>query len=126
MPTKITIIHTRDFIRATDDGTLDADATRRLLKDVVHAIQTAEEHHVIIDTATTGRLSRSDLLGLGVAAGTHAANGRGKTALLVPFDENDDAKFFAAVARIEGANVRAFSDFEGAITWLIMRELSEV
>jgi hypothetical protein len=43
-------------------------------------------------------------------------------ALLVPLDKQDDAQLFEDIARLEGANVRAFSDFESAITWLIMRE----
>jgi hypothetical protein len=35
-------------------------------------------------------------------------------ALLVPLDKKDDAEFFESVPRLEGANVRAFSDFESA------------
>ena len=43
-----------------------------------------------------------------------------------PLDKQDDAEFFEGVARLEGANVRAFSDFENAVSWLIMREQSRV
>jgi hypothetical protein len=122
MPTNITVVHTRDFIRARSDGRLDLDASRKLLIDVVSAMRTAQEQNVLIDTraAAPTRLSRNDLWKLGVAAGTQPALARARVALLVPPDRQDDAAFFEGIARVEGANVRAFSDFESAITWVIM------
>jgi hypothetical protein len=123
MPTNITIVHTHDFIRARPDGALDVDASRRLLLEVVSAMRNAEEHNVLIDTraAAPTRLSRANLWQLAVAAGTQPALAHGRVALLVPLDKQEEAQLFEAVARVEGANVRAFSDFESAITWLIMR-----
>ena len=128
MPTNVAIVHTSDFIRATADGRLDLDLSRKLLVGVVSATQSAGEHNVLIDTraAAPTRLSRTDLWKLGVAAGTKPALARGRVALLVPVDKQDDAEFFESVARLEGANVRAFSDFESAIAWLILREQSPV
>jgi hypothetical protein len=128
VPTNITIVQTRDFIRARPDGALDLDASRGLLVEVVAAIRRAGADNVLIDTraAVPVRLSSNDLWSLGVAAGTQPALARGKVALLVPVDKQDDAEFFENVARVEGANVKAFSDFERAITWLIMREHSRV
>jgi hypothetical protein len=122
MPTNITFVHTRDFLRARPDGRLDLDASRKLLIDVVSAMRAAEEHSVLIDTraAAPTRLTRADLWKLGVAAGTQPALARARVALLVPPDRQDDAAFFEGIARVEGANVRAFSDFESAITWVIM------
>ncbi len=122
MPTNITVVHTRDFIRARSDGRLDLVASRKLLIDVVSAMRTAQEQNVLIDTraAAPTRLSRNDLWKLGVAAGTQPALARARVALLVPPDRQDDAAFFEGIARVEGANVRAFSDFESAITWVIM------
>jgi hypothetical protein len=124
VPTNVTIVQTSDFIRAKPDQALDLEASRRLLVDVVSAIRRAGEHNVLIDTraAAPTRLSKTDLWTLGVAAGTQPALLRGRVALLVPLDRQDDAEFFEAVARVEGANVRAFTDFEGAISWLIMHE----
>lgn len=128
MPTNITIVHTRDFIRAQPDGSLDLDTSRKLLVDVVSAMRTAEEHNVLIDTRATlpARLSKNDLWNLGVAAGTQRVLAQGRVALLVPLDKQDDAEFFEAVARVEGANISAFTDFESAISWLIVREQSRV
>lgn len=128
MPTNITIVQTGDFIRARADGRLDLDASRKLLVDVVSAMRATEEHNVLIDTraAAPTRLSRTDLWNLGVAAGTQPALVQGRVALLVPLDRHDDADFFENVARVEGANIRAFTDFESAISWLIIRGQSRV
>jgi hypothetical protein len=128
VPTNITIVQTRDFIRARPDGALDLDASRRVLVEVVAAIRRAGSDNVLIDTraAAPVRLSSTDLWNLGVAAGTQPALARAKVALLVPVNRQDDAEFFESVARVQGANVRAFSDFESAISWLIMREQSLV
>jgi hypothetical protein len=128
VPTNIAIVHTRDFIRARPDGALDLEASRTLLVDVVSAIRRAGEHNVLIDTraAAPTRLSRTDLWQLGVAAGTQPALAQSRVALLVPLDKQDDGEFFESIARLEGANVKAFSDFESAISWLILREQSRV
>jgi hypothetical protein len=126
--TNIAIIQTDDFIRAKPDGVLDLEASRKLLVDVVSAIRRVGEHNVLIDTraAAPTRLSRADLWKLGVAASTQAALAQGRVALLVPLDKQYDAEFFEGVARMEGANVKAFSDFESAISWLILRGQSRL
>ena len=124
MATNIAIIQTRDFIRAMPDGALDFEASVRLLVDVVSAMRRAGEHNVLIDTraAAPTHLSKTDLWKLAVAFGTQPAVVHGRVALLVPVDKKDDAELFESVARLEGANVRAFSDFESAISWLIVRQ----
>ena len=128
MPTNIAVIQTHDFIRASSDGALDLDTSRKLLVDVVSAIRKSGERNVLIDTraAAPTRLSTTDLWKLGVAAGTQPALAEARVALLVPLDRKDDAEFFESVARVEGTNVRAFSSFESAISWLIMRAQSGV
>jgi hypothetical protein len=128
VPTNVTIVQTRDFIRARPDGALDLDASRRLLVEVVAAIRRAGADDVLIDTrvAAPVRLSSTDLWNLGVAAGTQPALAHGKVALLVPSDKQEDAEFVESVARVQGANVRAFSDFESAISWLLLHEQRRV
>jgi hypothetical protein len=127
VPTNITIVQTDDFIRARPDGALDLDGSRTLLVEVVAAIRKAGADNVLIDTraAAPARLSTNDLWTLGIAAGTQPVLASARVALLVPLDKQDDAEFFENVARVEGANLRAFTDFESAISWLIMREQSQ-
>jgi len=121
MPTTLTFIHTEEFIRATPDGTLDLEESRKLLTALVSAIKKTAASHALVDTrGAKPRLSRYELLQLGMAVGTQSALKAGRIALLVPLDQTEDAEFLESVARLEGANLRAFVDFEAAITWLIM------
>ena len=123
MPTNIKIIHTQDFIRAKPDGVLDLSASRDLLKDLIAEFDTAGKYHVLVDTRGADvRLSITSIYELGIAIAAEPALAREKIALLVPPEEKVDAGFFENVSRNRGANLRAFTDFETAITWLIMKE----
>lgn len=123
MPMNIKIIQTEDFIRATPDGVLDLSASRDLLKQLVNEFDTAGKYHVLVDTRGADvRLSMVDIHELGVAIAAEPVLAREKIALLVPPEEKIDAGFFETVSRNRGADLRAFTDFETAITWLIMKE----
>ena len=123
MPTNIKIIHTQDFIRAKPDGALDLFTSRTLLKDLVTEFDTAGKYHVLVDTRGTAvRLATNEIFELGVTIAAEPALKGRKIALLVPPEEKVNADFFADVSRNRGANLRAFTDFETAITWLIMKE----
>jgi hypothetical protein len=123
VPTNIRIIHTQDFIRAKPGGVLDLTTSRNLLKDLATESGTAGKYLLLIDTRGANvRLSTLDIIELGrVVAAERALAGK-KIALLVAPEETVDAVFFEAVTRSRGAYLRAFSEFESAITWLIMRE----
>jgi len=123
MPTNIKVIQTQDFIRAEPDGTLDLTASCNLLKDLVTELDTAGKYHVLIDTRGADvRLSTNDIFELGVAVAADTLARQNKVALLVPPEEKVDADFFETVSRNRGANLRTFTDFERAITWLIMKQ----
>lgn len=123
MPTNITIIHTQDFIRAKPDGALDLTASRKLLKDLVTELDTAGKHRVLVDTRGADvHLSTVEIFELGVAVAREPALAREKIALLHPPEEKVDAGFFETVSLNRGASVRAFTEFEAAVTWLIMKE----
>ena len=123
MPTNIKIIHAQDFIRAQPDGALDLTASRNLLKDLVAGLDTAGKYHVLVDTRGADvRLSMTEIFELGEAVAAAPALANTKFALLVPPEEKVDAGFLETVSRNRGANLRAFTDFETAITWLIMKE----
>ncbi len=123
MPTNIRIIQTQDFIRANPDGALDLTASRNLLKDLVSEMVTGHKYRVLVDTRIADvRLSALDMFELGRAV---AATFRGeKLAFLVSLEDQLNADFFEKVSRNRGADLKAFTDFETAITWLIMEEQS--
>jgi hypothetical protein len=125
MPTDLTIVHPEDFIRVTQTGALDVEASRVLLREVVSRLRATGVQHVLVDmrqTAPEARLTKAELFELGVAFGTQSALARGRIALLVRLDEAADAEFFESVARMQGTNLHAFTEFEPAIMWLAMRE----
>ncbi len=122
MPTNIKIIRTQDFIRAKSDGTLDLKASLNLLNDLVGVLETAGKYHILVDVRRANvKLSISDNYSLGTAIAEHSARKyQKKFALLVPPEENENAHFLESVSRNRGSNLRTFTDFETAITWLIM------
>lgn len=123
MTTNIEIIQTQDFIRAKPDGALDLKASRNLLKDLVIQFDAAGQYRVLIDTRGADvDLSSTDIFELGVALTAEPALVREKVAILVPPEEKVNAAFFETVSINRGANLRVFTDFETAITWLIMKE----
>jgi len=94
-----------------------------MLTALVSAVQTTRENLALIDMRNASpRLSRPDLFELGVAISTQSALTRGKVAMLAALDQQTDAEFFESVARLHGTDVRVFTSFEAAITWLAMRE----
>jgi hypothetical protein len=124
MPTSLTIVHPEDFIRATQTGAVDIDASRELLREIVSRLKATGVHHVLIDMRQTTpgiHLTKSELFEVGVAFGTQPVLARGRIALLVRLDAGTDAEFFESVARVHGTNVRAFSEFEPAIAWVAMQ-----
>ena len=121
MPTNIRMIHTQDFIRARPDRTLDFAASYHLLKNLVTEFYTAGSYHVLVDTREAHvRLSTTEIFNLAVAMTDEPAFGGKKFAVLVRPEEKVNADFFETVTNNRGRIVRAFTDFEIAITWLIM------
>jgi hypothetical protein len=123
MPTNVTIIHTRDFIRATASGDLDLATSRNILTDLVAKVTTTGENHVLIDTrGAESQLTTTDLFELGVEVAMQPALAHSKVGLLVPLEKEFESRFFENVTRNRGAYLRAFTNFETAITWLIMED----
>lgn len=123
MPTNIKIIRTQDFIRAKTDGVLDLAASRNLLKELAAESKATGIYCLLVDTrGAEARLSAVDRYELGVLTAAELPQVRAKVGLLVPPQEQVDARFFETVSRNRGADLRAFTDFETAITWLILEE----
>jgi len=76
-------VHREDFIRVTQIGTLDLDASRALHREIVGRLKTTGVPHVLIDMRRTApglRLTNTDLFELGVASGTQLALAQGRIA----------------------------------------------
>jgi hypothetical protein len=127
MPTKIKIIHTKDFISAKPDGSMDLKASLNLLRDLVTEIETTGEHLILVDVRNVDvRLSTCDnyILGKAIAEKSFHIYQK-KFALLIQPSDNENAHFLESVSRNRGSNLKVFTDFEPAISWLIMENNSE-
>ena len=120
MPTNIRIIHAHDFIKATPEGTLDLENSKKLLVEIAADSSTSGDHEILLDTRKAqSELSAADLWYLAAELISFRKALSRKTAVLCPLKQFDRAGFFAICAQNRGLNVRAFTSFEDAFEWLI-------
>jgi len=130
MATNIRIVHAHDFIRATADGRLDLEISKKLLAEIASSTVNMPDYELLLDTRRAQMaMSVTDLWYLVTDTwylSGKPVNARGpfprKTAVLCPLGEFDQASFFALCAQNRGLQVRAFSSFEDAIEWLMANE----
>ena len=123
MPVNIKVIDPKEFIKTTVTGVFDLAASKQALVDIASLIKQPGEYEVLIDTrAADVELSITNLFQIGVALADHPLLSRSKIGLLAPMSEVDNARFLETVAITRGVRIKAFNNFEDAITWLVLRE----
>jgi len=120
MPTNIKIIHAREFIRATPEGRLDFEESKKMLLDLASAASTLSGVHVILDVRKAEvETSMANLWHLA----NEYCNYRGvlsrKLAVLCSPAQFDRAAFFALCAEQRGLDMNVFTSYEETIEWLI-------
>ena len=122
MPATVRIIHATDFIKATAEGELDLEESKRLLVEIASATDLVD-YELVLDTRKAhSSMSVTDLWYLAAEINKVGKNLPRKTAVLCPHERFDHAGFFALCAQNRGFNVRAFTCFEDAMEWLISNE----
>jgi hypothetical protein len=122
MPINVKVISTKDFIRTVATGVLDFASSKQALLDIASNIGQPGQYEVLVDTRDAeATLSIHHLYELGEALANDLSLRRSRIAILTPKEEARKASFFETVAVNRGASVRAFTDFEPAISWLIMQ-----
>jgi len=120
MSTNIRIIHSQDFIKATPEGQLDLERTKKLLMEIASVATPLFDYKIILDTRKAHtEMSVADLWYLASELGNLRKGFYRKTAVLCPVEEFDQAGFFALCAQNRGFQIMAFTSFEDAIEWLI-------
>jgi hypothetical protein len=120
MATNIRIIHAHDFIKATPEGQLDFEKSKKLLMEIVSASAPLVDYNIILDTRKAQTdLSAFDLWFLAAVISDLRKAFSRKTAVLCPLERFNHAEFFARCAENIGFQVRAFTSFEDAIEWLV-------
>jgi hypothetical protein len=118
MATNVRIIHSRDYVRATPDGSLDRATSERLLAEVVTASHVLTDFDVILDMRRSQvTMTIADLWDLANYLTTLPEMRMHRIAVLPPEADFDRARFFALYAESRGMWVRAFASFEAAVDW---------
>lgn len=117
----IRVVTAREFLRATRNGELDLDSSRRKLADIVRECGTSEHHHVLIDWRQTenGPLPVSDLFE--VAADLEEVglrDGHKVASLHCTQDELNLGRYFEVFAGTLGFAFQSFTDPGAALAWL--------
>jgi hypothetical protein len=119
VPTNIKIIHASEFIKATLEGKLDFEESKRGLQEIASAAGPLADCEIILDTRKAEVvMSPSDLWYLAAEFGKLRENLQRRIAVLCPLEHFDQAEFFALCAQNRGFSVRTFTSFEDAINWL--------
>jgi hypothetical protein len=122
MPTDIRIIHAHDFIKATPEGHLDFEESKKLLIEIAAASRSMIYYEIILDTrqakAVMSGIQLWDLAGELIKY--HAAFSR-KIAVICSLAQFDYAEFFARCAQERGFKISAFTTLDDAIDWLTAR-----
>ena len=120
MPSDIRVIHAHEFLRATADGRLDLEESKRALVEIASASPPSEHYDVLVDTRSAhSEMTVTDLLELASQLHKVRKSFTRKTAIVVPRDRLDHAEFFATCAEDRGFEVSAFTSLGDAMTWLI-------
>jgi hypothetical protein len=124
MPINIKVIQTRDFVKTTVSGVLDFAVSKQALLEIASQIEQPGEYEILVDTreAETA-LSMIDIFQLGEALAAHPSLRRSKIAFLKSMKDSQQAEFLETVTANRGVRAQVFTDFEEAITWLVMQEV---
>jgi len=119
MSTRIRIIQANDFIKATSEGSLDLEESKRLLRTIAVTIDPVVDYDAMLDTrqARSG-LSVADLWHLAAELNNLRKTFSQKMAVLCSPEQFDRAGFCALGSQNSGLPVQAFTSFEGATKWL--------
>jgi hypothetical protein len=120
MPVDIRLIHAQDFVRATSEGELDFETSKKALIEIASATAHLVDYEILLDTRQADvQMSVTELWYLAAELSKLRDAFSGKTAVLCPIERFDDAAFFALCSENRGFRIKAFTSFEEAINWLI-------
>ena len=119
MSSRIRIIQANDFIKATSEGSLDLEESKRRLRAVAVTIDPLVDYDTMLDTrqAQSG-LSVADLWYVAAELNNLRKTFSRKMAVLCSPEQFERAGFCALGSQHSGLPVQTFTSFEGATKWL--------
>lgn len=123
MPVELQIIRASEFVRLDPHELLDFEESKKALQMLAHACLKRNLNCALLDLRAVPIPDRPRFTPTQLAAlvQTFREAGFGKhqrLAVLYRSDPHGGARAFAFISRIQGWQVRAFADFEGAVLWL--------
>ena len=123
MPVELQIIRASEFVCLDADEQLNFDESKNVLQSLAHACRKRGLDRALLDVrgmpvSPKPRFTPSQLAEL--VRTFHEAGFRKhqRLAVLYKTDPHGGARMFAFISRIQGWQVRAFTDFEEALLWL--------
>jgi len=119
MSTRIRVIQANDFIKATPEGSLDLEESKRRLRAVAVTIDPVVNYDAMLDTRQArSSLSVADLWYLAAELNHLRKTFSRKMAVLCSPEQFDHGGFCALGSQNSGLPVQTFTSFEGATKWL--------
>jgi hypothetical protein len=119
MSTRIRVIEANDFIKATSEGSLDLEESKRRLRAIATAIDPVVNYDAMLDTRQApSSLSLADLWYLAAELNNLRKTFSRKLAVLCSPEQFNRAGFCALGPQNSGLPVQAFTSFVGASKWL--------
>ena len=123
MPVELQIIRASEFVRLDPHELLDFEESRKALQLLAHACRKRELDRALLDLRTLPIPAKPRFTPTQLAALVNTFREAGfdkhrRLAVLYRSDPHGGARAFAFIGRIQGWQVRAFDNFEGALHWL--------
>ncbi|HUI87689.1 MAG TPA: STAS/SEC14 domain-containing protein [Anaerolineales bacterium] len=116
----IKINHEEDLIKTTVTGILDLAVSKQALFGIATEVEQSGEYRILIDLRQVETMpSVGDFFELGISLASYPALRRSKIVLLTSISEAENARFFENVAVNRGVRLKAFTNIEEAIAWLV-------
>jgi hypothetical protein len=120
MATHIKIIHSHEFIKATLEGVIDINESKKLLIDISSAAEPMADYEIILDARKANSvLTKTELWYLAKELSKFHKTFYKKIAVICPTEKFDFAGFFALCSENNGFRVNAFKSLGDAMEWLI-------
>lgn len=114
------LIPGKDILRLQESGNLDFNHAQKMIKEICSLENLPKEYVILLDARNAhARLSSTEIWYIAAELDKHRRAFQRWNAILVSPDEFDAAEFFETCALNRGLMVRAFTDFERAINWLL-------
>jgi len=122
MPMHVKIIQAHEFIKATAEGTLDYEETKKLLIEIAATSLAAplDDYEIMLDIREAhSAMSTTDLYNLVNELGKYRKVFSRKMAVIAPLRGFNNTDFFVLCAQRKGFPVNAFTSFVDAWEWLM-------